>query len=100
MSSSAESDLSQRDLKQALVRVGEVFTPFVSSMVRELDRSEDDVARMIVTALGKQLDITRGADTLVLVVRGRVIAYENATQVVVAGGPNSQEFDELASDQN
>ncbi len=98
MGSSAESNLGERDLKQALIRVGEVFTPFLSDMARELDRSEDDIARMLVLALSKQLDTTRSIDTVVLVAQGFVIPYDNATQIIVSCGPNAREFEELASD--
>lgn len=85
-----------RDLMREYERVKEVLEPFTQKLAVEMGQPYDHIVRLMIAMFSRSVDVTHGVDTLVLVVRGFVTPYDNATQVLVSGGPHSQEFEELA----
>jgi hypothetical protein len=62
----------------------EQAAPWLEKLTRELNLSEDDVYQLAVVFFGRHLDLTRGPDKVVLVVKGEVTPYDSALQALVA----------------
>lgn len=82
-------------LERDLERVREEAEPLVAKLAEDLRLSEADVIRLAVVLFGRYLDMTRSRDTVVLVVKGDVAAYDNALQVLVSAEPGGEVFEAL-----
>ena len=76
-------------------QVRETAEAMVDRLSEKMKVPRMDVFRLAVVFFGRYLDMTRSGDTIVLVVKGQVKAYESALQVLVAGDEEYKFFDEL-----
>jgi hypothetical protein len=82
-------------LEKSMEYVRAQAEPLVQKLAEDLQLSQGDVIRLAIVLFGRYLDMTRASDTVVLVVKGDVAAYDNAVQVLVSAEPGGEAFEAL-----